>query len=239
MLTVKAADRKTILVYAKLLAVGTFWGGAFVAGRFLLRHVEPFSAGFIRFASASALLGLVAVRTKVKLRIPSGKHVALLVLLGLTGVFTYNTCFYMGLKLISAGRASAIVACNPILIAALSAIFFREKLSRTNIAGIVISVAGAMVVVSRGDLNGILSGGIGKGELFIFGCVASWVFYSLASKGVIADMSPIAVVFYSCVVGTICFFPLACIEGLFVNCWHYPAKAWLALLYTGIFANTA
>jgi drug/metabolite transporter (DMT)-like permease len=199
--------------------------------------MEPFSAGFIRFAVASILLVFVAWRTEGKLRIPGRKNALLLILLGLTGVFTYNVCFYKGLQLINAGRASAIIACNPILIAALSSVFFKEKLSATNIAGIVISVTGAMVVVSRGDLNGILEGGIGKGELLIFGCVASWVFYSLVSKGVMADMPPATVVFYSCVVGTICFFPLACAEGLFVSFRHYPIAAWGAILYTCVFAT--
>ncbi|MCU0537731.1 MAG: EamA family transporter [Hydrococcus sp. Prado102] len=49
----------------------------------------------------------------------------LIILLGLSGVFAYNVCFFLGLKTISAGRAALIVALNPIAIAIASAFIFQ------------------------------------------------------------------------------------------------------------------
>ena len=46
--------------YLKLLAVAFFWGGTFVAGRFLAGDAHPVSAAFFRFAIASLCL-LLAV----------------------------------------------------------------------------------------------------------------------------------------------------------------------------------
>jgi drug/metabolite transporter (DMT)-like permease len=159
------------------------------------------------------------------------------ILLGLTGVFTYNVFFFKGLKLINAGRASIIIANNPIFIAILSAYFFKEKLNLIKVIGIIISVTGAIIVISKGNLNEIVQGNIGWGEIFIFCCVLSWVVYSLIGKVVMADLSPISSVFYSCVIGTFFLFFPACFEGILNNFHHYPIMAWIGIFYLGIFGT--
>ncbi len=214
-----------------------FWGGTFIAGRVVAKEVGPFSAAFFRFAIASSFLTLIVWRIDGKLILPKKKQMVPVILLGLTGVFTYNVFFFKGLKIINAGRASIIIANNPIFIAILSAYFFKEKLNLIKAVGIIISVTGAIIVISKGNLNEIVQGNIGRGEIFIFCCVLSWVVYSLIGKVVMADLSPISSVFYSCVIGTFFLFFPACFEGIFNNFHHYPITAWLGIFYLGIFGT--
>jgi drug/metabolite transporter (DMT)-like permease len=214
-----------------------FWGGTFIAGRVVAKDVGPFSAAFFRFAIASSFLTLIVWRIDGKLILPKKKQMVPVILLGLTGVFTYNVFFFKGLKLINAGRASIIIANNPIFIAILSAYFFKEKLNLIKVIGIIISVTGAIIVISKGNLNEIVQGNIGRGEIYIFCCVLSWVVYSLIGKVVMADLSPISSVFYSCVIGTFFLFFPACFEGIINNFHHYPIMAWLGIFYLGIFGT--
>ncbi len=230
-------NRKTILIYVKLMLTAIFWGGTFIAGRVVAKEVGPFSAAFFRFAIASSFLTLIVWRIDGKLILPKKKQMVPVILLGLTGVFTYNVFFFKGLKLINAGRASIIIANNPIFIAILSAYFFKEKLNLIKVIGIIISVTGAIIVISKGNLNEIVQGNIGRGEIFIFCSVLSWVVYSLIGKVVMADLSPISSVFYSCVIGTFFLFFPACFEGILNNFHHYPITAWLGILYLGIFGT--
>lgn len=230
-------NRKTILIYIKLILTAIFWGGTFIAGRVVAKDVGPFSAAFFRFAIASSFLFLFIRRIDGKLFLPKKRQMVPVILLGLTGVFTYNVFFFKGLKLINAGRASIIIANNPIFIAILSAYFFKEKLNLIKVVGIIISVTGAIIVISKGNLNEIVQGNIGRGEIFIFCCVLSWVVYSLIGKVVMADLSPIFSVFYSCVIGTFFLFFPACFEGIFNNFHHYPIMAWLGIFYLGIFGT--
>ena len=230
-------NRKTILIYVKLILTAIFWGGTFIAGRVVAKEVGPFSAAFFRFAIASSFLTLIVWRIDGKLILPKKKQMVPVILLGLTGVFTYNVFFFKGLKLINAGRASIIIANNPIFIAILSAYFFKEKLNLIKVIGIIISVTGAIIVISKGNLNEIVQGNIGRGEIFIFCSVLSWVVYSLIGKVVMADLSPISSVFYSCVIGTFFLFFPACFEGIFNNFHHYPITAWLGIFYLGIFGT--
>jgi drug/metabolite transporter (DMT)-like permease len=226
-----------MLTYVKLLLMALFWGGTFIAGRVIARDVQPFSAAFSRFVIASVLLLVLTWRVEGKLPGIKRKQFMPIILLGMTGVFGYNVFFFKGLSTVSAGRASVIVASNPIFITLLSALFFKEKLTLIKAAGILISVTGAVVVISRGNPSQVLTGSLGWGELFIFGCVLSWVAYSLIGKAVMADMSPLISVAYSSLAGTLALLVPAYVEGVAQDFYHYSALSWLCLGYLALFGT--
>nr|NIV98574.1 EamA family transporter [Candidatus Saccharibacteria bacterium] len=222
--------------YLKLLLTAIFWGGTFVAGRSLAQHVGPFSAAFFRFTVASLFLVFITWRVEGKLALLKMGQVLPVFLLGLTGVFFYNVFFFKGLKLIEAGRAAIIIANNPIFIALLSAAIFKEKLNAIKTTGIIISVTGAILAISKGDLGVILEGNLGWGEFYIFLCVASWVTFSLLGKAVMSGLSPLASVTYSSLTGTLLLFMPAYSEGL-ANCIHYSITDWWNIFYLGFFGT--
>ncbi|MBW1777118.1 MAG: DMT family transporter [Deltaproteobacteria bacterium] len=222
--------------YIKLLFMALFWGGTFIAGRILAAEVGPFCGAFLRFFVASVLLTILLFRLERPLSFPGKKHLFPLFVMGMTGVFLYNVFFLKGLKLIEAGRASIIIANNPIFIALMSAVIFRERLNVLKIAGILVSVSGAVIVITRGRILEGLGGGFGWGEIYIFGCVASWVTYSLLGKAVMAALSPLAAVTYSALAGALCLFPPAIQEGLFDG-QPYSFQAWVSIFYLGVFGT--
>ena len=113
-----------MITYLKLLLMAIFWGGTFVAGRSLAETVGPFSAAFFRFAIASVFLVFLLRRAEGRLTWPEKNQIIPVIFLGLTGALLYNFFFLKGLKMIEAGRASVIIANNPIFIALFSAYFF-------------------------------------------------------------------------------------------------------------------
>ena len=222
--------------YIKLLLMALFWGGTFIAGRRLAQEVGPFSGAFLRFLVASVFLAAMTLRAEKRLPVPKRGHLIPLLLMGMTGVFLYNVFFLKGLKLIEAGRASIIIANNPIFIAIMSALVFHDRLNLLKVAGILISVSGAVTVITHGEFLSGLGGGLGWGEVFIFGCVASWVSYSLLGKSVMSDLSPLAAVTYSSVIGAVCLFPPAVMEGLW-DSGGYSLAAWASVFYLGFFGT--
>ena len=185
---------------------------------------------------ASVLLTALTLRQEKKLILPRRDILLRLFLMGMTGIFLYNFFFLKGLKLIEAGRASIIVATNPIFITLMAAVFFRERLNLLKLAGILVSVAGAVTVITRGELATAIGGSFGWGEIYILGCVGSWVAYSLLGKVVMADLSPLAAVTYSSLVGAAGLFPAAVMEGLFSSGGLGPA-AWANAAYLGFFGT--
>ena len=166
------------------------------------------------------------------------KEVLLVFLSGMTGVFLYNVFFLTGLQTVQAGRASVIVASNPVLISLFAALLFRgERMTPRKILGVALSVCGAVFVITRGHPEEILQGAAGRGELFIFGCVASWVSYSLIGKVVMRDVQPVSAVTYACLVGASALLPPALIEGMAGNLGSYSIASWLSIVYLGFFGT--
>ncbi|MDT8301407.1 MAG: DMT family transporter [Sedimentisphaerales bacterium] len=224
-------------IYIKLLFTTLFWGGAFVAGKVVSQNVGPFSIAFQRFAIASILLILLTWQIEGKLPALKKFQILPVILLGMTGIFTYNVLFFKGLKIIEASRASLIIATCPIFITIFSAIFLKEKISLIKALGIIISICGAIVVISKGNISRIFETGLGRGELYIFCCVLTWVAYSLIGKTVMRHLSPLASVSYSAIVGAVALFIPACFEGLIRNIANQSMLDWSCISYMGIFAT--
>lgn len=225
------------MTYFKLILTAVFWGGTFIAGKIISHNIDPYSAAFLRFLIASFFL--IFLTLKIEGRLPRLKPDKLFIvfLLGFTGIFSYNLFFFSGLHHIQANQASLIIASNPIFISLCSVLFFKEKLNFFKIAGLCLSVTGALIVISNGNLLNILKLGIGKGELLIFGCVISWVAYSILGKKAMNDLSPIASVCYSSIAGTVLLFFPALFKGVFLNMTSYKPMEWASLFYLGFFGT--
>lgn len=189
------------MAYFQLILSAVFWGGTFVAGRQLAPLIDPYSAAFLRFALASVLLLTWLYWRLGRFPAISLRQTGAIILLGSTGVLAYNLFFFSGLQTVEAGRAALIIALNPVMIALSSAWLFRERLTLQQTLGIGLSVMGAILVISKGDLPALLHSGIGLGELLLLGCVVSWVLYTLVGKRLLRNISPLLAVTYSSVVG--------------------------------------
>lgn len=225
-----------MLTYLKLLATMAFWGGTFVAGRMLAGVVPPFHAAFLRFAIAGGILLLVLLRVEGRLPAIDRHQLGAVVLLGLTGVLGYNVAFFTGLQTVSAGRAGLIIALNPVGIALLSALFGGEPLRMIRTLGVVISVAGAMLVISNGHLS-LLTNGVGIGELTLLGCVLCWSLYSVIGRRAMRGMSALTTVTYSAIAGTLFLAPVALAQGVLGSIPSYGPEAWASILFLALFGT--
>lgn len=223
--------------YLKLMAVAFFWGGTFVAGRFLAADVQPVSAAFFRFLIASLLLLAATWRLEGGLPRLTGRQILAVGALGLTGIFAYNLFFFNGLSLIGAGRAALIIALNPVAITLCSALIYKERLPLSRIIGIPLSVIGALVVITKGQPLQIFTGGVGRGELLIFGCVCSWTLYSIIGKSVMRGLTPLAAVCWSSLAGTLLLLIPALAYGSLAEAFSFSWSAWLAIGYLGMFGT--
>lgn len=224
-------------IYLKLFLTAVLWGGTFVAGRMLAGRITPCSAAFLRFAVASCLLLLLTWRMEGRWPAVSRSQILPLFLLGMTGIFSYNIFFFKGLERISAGRAALIIALNPIFITLCSGLFFRERLTPLKLLGVLISVTGAVIVISRGSIGAILGEGLGWGEVYILICVVSWVAFSLIGKAVLSGVTPLVSVTYASAVGALALFVPACLEGMLPQLGEYPPIVWANVIYLGLFGT--
>lgn len=224
-------------IYVLLATSAVFWGGTFVAGRLVANDVAPHTLAFLRFAVASVLLlGWTYWRLQ---RLPALSHrqASGIALLGLSGILTYNLLFFEGLRSVEAGRAALIIAINPVLIALASNWLFGEPLGWRRALGIAISVGGAFVVISRGNLGLLLDQGIGRGELMLLGCVLSWVFYTLVGKRVLRGLTPLVTVTYASVAGTLMLGLFIAVDGGIDTTAFTSPGVWGSVIYLAVFGT--
>ncbi|MFH7242528.1 MAG: DMT family transporter [Spirulina sp.] len=225
------------MIYLKLLLTMALWGGTFIAGRLVVQEMGAFAAAFCRFAVATLALVALTYAVEGTLPRPPKRLWWSLLGLGLTGIFAYNVFFFSGLKTVEAGRAALIIALNPVAIALGAAVFFKDPLTPRKGLGIGLSLLGAGVVISGGNPLALVRGEVGRGELFILGCVVSWMSYTLLGKRVMQDLSPFAATTYACGAGALMLLGPALGDGLLTVLPTASPTAWASILYLGILGS--
>lgn len=223
-----------LFTYFTLVLTMLFWGGTFIAGRALAGAIPPASASFLRFTIATFVLFFLVIIGDGKMTIPLRKQWFPLILLGFTGVFSYNVLFFSGLQHIGAGRASLIIALNPLVITVFATIFLKEPLNLKQFAGILLSLTGAIFVISNGHPGMIFTTSSGKGELAMLGCVLSWASFSLIGRVILSSLSPLVSVFYSSLIGTLLLLIPALQSGLIDSISSISPVDWFIIGYLGI-----
>lgn len=227
-----------LFIYLSLILTMLLWSGTFIAGRMLGSSVPPTTTALLRFLVASITLLMILRLHHGYIPKPKKSQLPMLFLLGLTGIFAYNIFFFEGLRHINAGRASLIIASTPLCIATAATFFFKEAMTGRKFCGILLSLVGAIFVISNGHPSEIFQGGFGPGEKAFLGCVASWTIYTLAGRKVLNKIAPLTAVCYSCIIGTI----LLAIPALHYGFLHHITAItytdWCNITYLGV-AGTA
>ncbi len=224
-------------VYIRLVLTMIFWGGTFVAGRMAGEVIHPITAATGRFIAATVvLLTFIYLKEKQFPRLTLSQWLGMAIL-GLTGVFSYNLFFFTGLQHVEAGRGAMIIAMNPVVTTLLAVIFLGERFNRIRTIGIFLSILGALIVISRGDVTMLFNGKIGYGEICILGAVGSWAAYTLIGRKLLQKISPLTAVSYSCLTGTILLLPLLFHFHLENELISFSWKGTGSILYLAIFGT--
>jgi drug/metabolite transporter (DMT)-like permease len=172
-----------------LALVALLFSGNFVAGRGLRGQVDPLTLNFLRWLIAFAILAPFAWKRAdfAVLR----REWRLILALGATGLACFHTLTYHALRSTTAANALLMLSLIPIATLLGSALLWRERPTVGQIGGTAISVVGAAVLITRGDLAGVLAHGLNAGDLWMLLGVAIWAAYTLLLRRCPADLPPL------------------------------------------------
>ena len=160
--------------YALLVLSTLFWSGNFVLGRAVHTVFSPFTLSFWRWAVALVIL-LPFVWNSLRKQGPLlRRHGPILWLLAVLGVVNFNTFVYIGLQSTTATYAVIMLSVTPVLIVALSFLLLRQTVSGWQALGILVSLAGVLVIVAKGELHSLLAWRVNVGDLWVLAAVLSW-----------------------------------------------------------------
>jgi drug/metabolite transporter (DMT)-like permease len=223
------------MLYAKLVLMALFWSGVFPAIHIVLETCGLFTSIFLRFAAAAFILLALLRWREGRLRRVSPRETVLVVGLSLLGISVYNSLFTAGLALVEASRAALIVPTNPAFTALFAAWLLRERIGRARIAGIILSVLGALWVLGRGDPRTFINFELGAGELILILCIFIWSAYTILGRVALSTLSPLALTAYVMAAGALPMVVPAYLEhaSLAAVSW----RSWAALAYLIVFGT--
>nr|WP_052833372.1 DMT family transporter [Paenibacillus polymyxa] len=117
---------------------------------------------------------------------------------GVTRVIGYNFLLYEALCFTSSLDASLVNAMNPALIVCCAALFLKETLTLSRMAGLLISLIGVLLVLTKGQLGMIFRTVYNVGDLLMLAVIS--VAYSLLGRR-IKEISLIAAIAVSALLG--------------------------------------
>ncbi len=210
-------QRRALLL---MILTALVWAGLFPTGKVALRSIPPFPFAAIRLTIGAALLFLYLQRRNEANEMPvnwTPRLVGSFLFLGFTGYLLSVGGSYQGLRLTTATNAALLNAASPIAIALLAAIFLREKMSSKMLLGIVISIVGVGVIVSRGSWQVITASAYNPGDLIIVATLFAWGIYTTYGRHLMQVVSPLAATTYAYIAGA---------TYLLIACWLTEWESW-------------
>ncbi|MDQ0351975.1 drug/metabolite transporter (DMT)-like permease [Alkalibacillus filiformis] len=157
----------------------------------------------------------------------------------LTGIVTFNVLVYLALNYTSAINAGIVEASTPMFAIILGFFILKERLSKRQLFGIVLSFVGAVWVLSNGSINTLLSLQFNPGDLIMLLAILVWAVYSLLVKQHNHKFPIYSSIVAMLSIGIVLLLPLMLVEWYFVG---YPfvqtdINLWLGLIYLGVFPS--
>ena len=168
--------------YLLLSLTSLFWAANWVVGRAMRGDIPPIAMGFWRWTLAALiLLPFAAPELQRKWRVVRANWLTL-TLLGLLGAVAFNTMIYVGLQYTAATNGVLFNSITPILIILLSWLVGRERISRIQTGGVLLSLAGVLAIVARGDFASLAVFHFNRGDLWLIAAMFLWSIYTFVLR---------------------------------------------------------
>ncbi|MCM3713335.1 DMT family transporter [Halalkalibacter oceani] len=198
--------------YLLLVLATFFWGTNFAFSRMVIEEIPPIQLSVIRWLIVSIVfLPFVINEVKANKAILKANW-KVLILLAITGVGGFNTLLYIAIQYTTSINASLVNSLSPLLIVVLSVMFLKERIVPWQFVGIVVSLAGVVVVVTGGSMEAIVALRINPGDVIVVAAVICWSIYSVLMKRFGVDLPKKATFLITIYIAIACLIPFALFE---------------------------
>jgi drug/metabolite transporter (DMT)-like permease len=229
---------QNLKAYFYLFFATLFWAGNFTIGKFAsIENVPPYTLSFLRWLLVWLILFPFTFKEIIKLKSEISKNLTLFFILGFSSAgiftaFTYNALAHT--QVINASLFNTAIPAMIILVC------FSLKIEKTNIfqlTGLLVSVIGILVIITKLDLNILLTLNFNKGDIYMLVAITAWGVYSAFLKKRNFEVSLLALVQIICSFGLILLFPAFIFEMAQGQIVEINKNLFLILIYVAIFPS--
>ena len=221
-----------------LVCATLFWAGNFTIGKFaFLENIPPNTLAFLRWTLVWIILFPFTYKEVLKLKNKIKQNLSLFSILGFTSVCIFTSFTYNALNYTQVINASLFNTAIPVTIILVCFLLKIEKTNIFQISGLLISVLGILAIITRLDLNILLSLNFNKGDLFMIGAIIAWGIYSAYLKKQTFNVSLLSLVHIICAFGLIFLFPLFIMDVVQGETIEMSSNLFYILIYIAIFPS--
>jgi len=153
------------------------WAGNAIVGRMVAHDVPPIMLNFLRWGIAMVLLLPFAgpVFRRGSGLWPNWRRFTVL---GLLGIGLYNALQYLALQSSTPINVTLVASGMPVWMMLTGWLFFGAGVSRRQITGAALSIAGVLLVLARGEWSHLLELRLVAGDIFMIFATIAWSLYS-------------------------------------------------------------
>ena len=194
--------------YIMLTCATLFWAGNFIVGKYaFLTEIPPLSLVFYRWLLVWIILLPFTYKDIIKHKDTILNNLPLLFFLGLTSVGLFNSFTYLSLIYTQVINSSLFNTAIPAIIILLCFLFKVEKTNKFQLSGLFISVCGILAIITKLNLDILLSLNFNKGDLIMIGGALTWGIYSTLLKRKKFTLPLLTLVHIVCTFGLVSVFP--------------------------------
>lgn len=223
--------------YLLLAMSALIWSGNFVISRGMHDVIPPFGLAFYRWLMAGLILlpfGLPIIYKQIP---EMKKHFRYLLVQSVLGIACFNTLIYIATQTTTAINAVLVNSCMPVIIVAVSWIMFRDRVTFRQAAGIIISLGGVVYIMTRGDIETLLSLSFNRGDLVVLAAAFVWATYTSNLKRFPKELNPIGYLTAITIMGVFMLLPFYLNETFAGRPVEINMPTLLSILYVGLFAS--
>lgn len=184
------------------------WSGNFIIARGVIKDIPPVTLAFYRWLTATIIIAPFAWKYFIA-EIKIVKYNPLFFLLAaVTGVSMFNTFVYVAGHYSSAINMAILGTCSsPIMSVILARIFLKERVPGLRVIGMIVCVAGILLLLSKGNIENLFALRFTKGDWWMLAAALTFAIYNTTVRKKPPGMHPVNFLFVIFLLGTIMLLP--------------------------------
>ncbi len=224
-----------LIAYISVFLAMLFWSYTFIWYKKVYDFYNPITVVFFRLIISSVFLFLLMYPLKRLQKIQKG-DLRYFILVSIFNPFLYFIGESYGIKYVSSTLTAVIIATIPLFTSFTSSYFLKEKITKMNSIGILVSIIGVGLVIFNNQETAEASF-FGLGMLWF--AVAAAIGYTLVLKKLASRYNPTTIVTYHNFIGIFLFAPLFfIIDFPEFKQTGFSSEAWIPLLELAIFGSS-
>lgn len=227
---------ENIKAHLALISVAIIYGLNYTIAKDVMvkEFMTPF--GFIMLRTIAGLILFTVFHAAFVREKMENKDIGYAAMCSLFGVALNMLAFFEGLKHTSPIHGSLFMVLCPILILVISAIIIKERITRRKVFGILIGLAGAIILIIHSSTSNDKVASL-YGDVLIMINATSFALYLVLVRRLMKKYHPITVIKWVFMFGTIMVVPFGGNELLDTDWASFPSSIWLAIGYVLIFTT--